>query len=301
MAEATAIRPEGRISVGCPGLWNDEHVAAWRGVTDFIHSQNGRIGVQLAHAGRKASTLRPWDGHVADIEHGGWQTVAPSAVAFDGYPVPRELSIEEIGLIPSQFAEAANRARSAGFDVIEIHAAHGYLLHEFLSPLSNLRNDEYGGSFENRTRLLREVVAQVRVITDAPLFVRISATDWTEGGWDIDESVELAKMLKILGVDLIDVSSGGNVATASIPVGPGYQVPLARRIRLEAEIPVNAVGLITTSEQAEAIVANGDADAVMVARTAMRNPRWPMAVAEELGDVIDWPRQLERARTLPRR
>ena len=301
LAEATAVVPEGRISVGCPGLWNDDQVAAWRRVTSFVHTQGTLIGVQLAHAGRKASTLRPWDGHMADEGHGGWQAVAPSAVPFEGYPTPRALTLEEIQELPSAFVAAAQRAEDAGFDVLEIHAAHGYLLHEFLSPLSNQRNDEYGGALENRMRLLLEVATAVRAASPLPLFVRISATDWTEGGWDLASSVALAKALREVGVDLIDVSSGGNVANAAIPVAPGYQVPLAAEIRAKAGIAVNAVGLVTTAAQAEAIIASGEADAVMVARAVMRNPRWPLAAAEELGDVIDWPRQLERARTLPRR
>ena len=301
MAEATAISPEGRISVGCPGLWNDEQVAAWQRVTSFIHSQGTLAGVQLAHAGRKASTLRPWDGHIAIEGNGGWEAVAPSAVAFDGYPTPRELTIDEIRALPSVFVAAAQRAIEAGFDVLEIHAAHGYLLHEFLSPLSNHRTDNYGGSLGHRMRLLLEVATAIRAVTSLPLFVRISATDWTDGGWSLEDSVVLAAALRDVGIDLIDVSSGGNVATATIPVGPGYQVPLAAAIRAQAGIAVNAVGLVTAADQAEAIVANGQADAVMVARAVMRNPRWPLAAAEELGEIIDWPRQLERARTLPRR
>ena len=301
MAEATAVVPEGRISVGCPGLWNDEQVEAWRRVTHFIHTQGTLAGVQLAHAGRKASTLRPWEGHIAALDNGGWTTVGPSPMAFDGYPAPRELALEEIQALPGDFVTAAKRAEAAGFDVLEIHAAHGYLLHEFLSPLSNVRTDAYGGSLENRMRLLLEVATAVRGATTLPLFVRISATDWTDGGWTLDESVILATALRSIGVDLIDVSSGGNVANATIPVAPGYQVPLAATIRAESGIAVNAVGLVITAAQAEAIVAEGQADAVMVARAVMRNPRWPLAVAEELGDVIDWARQLERARTLPRR
>jgi len=303
MAEATAVTPEGRISIGCPGLWNDDHVAAWRTVTDFVHSQGTKVGVQLAHAGRKASTMQPWADHnIAGPDDGGWPTVAPSAVAFPGYPAPRALEVDECEALPQVFAEAAQRALAAGFDVIEIHAAHGYLLHEFLSPLSNHRDDAYGGCFENRIRLLLAVAASVRdAVGDAPLFVRISATDWTEGGWTIEESVTLARHLRALGVDLIDTSSGGNVANASIPVGPGYQVALAERIGHEAGIDTSAVGMITTGTQAEEILASGNVQAVMVARAAMRNPHWPMMAAEELGDVIEWAPQLERGRTVAKR
>ena len=302
-AEASAINPEGRISVACPGLWNDEQVAAWRTVTDFVHSQSTKVGIQLAHAGRKASTMRPWDDHpIAKVEEGGWEAVAPSAVAFDGYPVPRALSVAEIDVLVADFADAAERARSAGFDVLEIHAAHGYLLHQFLSPLSNLRDDEYGGSLENRSRFLLRVAeaVRVRVGEEVPVFVRISASDYTPGGWDIAESVELAKLLREAGIDLIDVSSGGNVASAVIPIGPGYQVPFAHEIREVAQIPTAAVGLITEPAQAEQILHDGSADAVLLARAMLRNPRWALGAAETLGEHIVWPVQLERARTLRR-
>jgi 2,4-dienoyl-CoA reductase-like NADH-dependent reductase (Old Yellow Enzyme family) len=303
MAEASAVNPEGRISVACPGLWSEEQVAAWRTVTDFVHSQRTKVGIQLAHAGRKASTLRPWDDHpIASAREGGWQTVAPSAVAFEGYPVPRALSVEEIDSLVREFADAAERALSAGFDVLEVHAAHGYLLHEFLSPLSNVRDDEYGGSLENRARFLLRVVHAVRtrVGEAVPIFVRISASDYTPGGWDLAGSVELSRMLRDAGVDLIDVSSGGNVANATIPVGPGYQVPFAHEIREEAEICTAAVGLITDPRQAEQVLVDGSADAVFLARAFLRNPRWALGAAEALGEVITWPVQLERARTLRR-
>ncbi len=300
MAEATAVAPEARISVRCPGLWNDEQVTAWRRVTAFAHAQETLVGVQLAHAGRKASTMAPWDDHlIAQPSEGGWTAVAPSALTFDGYPTPRPLRVDEIDQVVDQFAAAARRALSAGFDVLEIHAAHGYLLHQFLSPLSNQRDDEYGGSFENRTRLLRRVTAAVRAVdADVALFVRISATDWIEGGWDLDQSVALARELRDLGVDLVDVSSGGNVATAVIPAAPGYQVPFAGAVRRGADVATSAVGLITEPEQAEAILERGDADAVMVARAALRNPRWALQAAESLGEHIDWRPQLERARTV---
>jgi 2,4-dienoyl-CoA reductase-like NADH-dependent reductase (Old Yellow Enzyme family) len=256
--------------------------------------------MQLAHAGRKASTYRPWDGNGAILEKdGGWNdVVAPSALRFtDSYPMPKELSIDAIKNITSAFAAAARRACEAGFRVIEIHAAHGYLLHEFLSPLSNHRADAYGGSFENRTRLLRETVAAVRKSWPerAPLFVRISATDWVEGGWDIEQSVELARQLKELGVDLMDCSSGGNVPRAQIPVGPGYQTAFADQIRREANILTGAVGMITSPIQAEQIVTTGQADAVIIAREFLRDPYWPLRAARELGQPISWPVQYLRA------
>lgn len=301
MAEASAVNPVGRISVACPGLWDDEQVAAWRIVTDFIHSQSVKVGIQLAHAGRKASTMRTWDDHqIASEDEGGWQSVAPSAVAFEGYPVPRALSVEEIDSLVTDFSDAAARAVAAGFDVLEVHAAHGYLLHQFLSPLSNLRQDEYGGSLENRARFLMRVAVAVRarVGEEMPLFVRISASDYTPGGWDIAESVEISQMLREVGVDLIDVSSGGNVANATIPLGPGYQVHFAEEIREKAHIRTGAVGLITDPAQAEQILNDGCADAVFMARAFLRNPRWALGAAETLGEVIPWPVQFDRARTL---
>jgi 2,4-dienoyl-CoA reductase-like NADH-dependent reductase (Old Yellow Enzyme family) len=300
-AEATAISAEGRISVNCPGLWNDEQVVAWRRVTDFAHSQSTPMGIQLAHAGRKGSTHAPWADHpFATREEGGWQTVAPSALAFEGYPEPRALTLREIDGIVEDFVSAAHRALAAGFDVLEVHAAHGYLLHEFLSPLSNHREDDYGGSFENRTRLVRRVVEALRraIPETTPLFVRLSATDWTEGGWSVDDTVALSQILADSGVDLVDVSSGGNVARATIPVAPGYQVAFAERVRREAHVPASAVGLITEARQADEIIRDGRADAVMLARASLRNPRWTLAAAETLGRVIAWAPQFERARTL---
>lgn len=302
MAEASAVTPEGRISLYCPGLWNEAQVEAWSRVTNFIHSQNSKAGIQLAHAGRKGSTTAPWDDHlIASAEEGGWTAVAPSAIAFEGYPVPRALSTEELSDVVTSFADAARRAIAAGFDLVEIHAAHGYLLHQFLSPLSNRRTDNYGGSFENRIRLLCEVAKAVRdAIPDgAPLFVRISATDYAPGGWDLEESIELSTALGKLGVDLIDVSSGGNVSGVKIPVGPGYQVSFSDEIRNKTSIPTSAVGLIVDPEQAEEIIATGKADATMLARAMLRNPRWAMNAAEKLGDYIPWPVQFDRARTLP--
>ncbi len=300
MAEATGVDPAGRISVYCPGLWTDAQADAWRRVVGFAHEHGAMIGVQLAHAGRKGSTLAPWDDHVhAHADEGGWQTVAPSAIAFAGYPEPRALDAAEIERLVGAFADAASRAMAAGFDLVEIHAAHGYLLHQFLSPLSNERDDAYGGSFTNRTRFLLEVVDAVRErIGDAALFVRLSATDWAEGGWDITQTVSIASILKDHGVDLIDVSSGGNVDGVHIPVAPGYQVPFAEAVRREAQIATSAVGLITEPVQADAIIAEGRADAVMLARAHLRNPRWALNAAESLGEVIEWPHQFDRARTL---
>jgi len=300
LTEATAVLPEGRISPQDLGIWSDDHIEPLARIVRFIHEQGSVAGMQLAHAGRKASTYRPWDGNGAILEKdGGWNdVVAPSALRFtDSYPMPKELSIDAIKNITSAFAAAARRACEAGFRVIEIHAAHGYLLHEFLSPLSNHRADAYGGSFENRTRLLRETVAAVRKSWPerAPLFVRISATDWVEGGWDIEQSVELARQLKELGVDLMDCSSGGNVPRAQIPVGPGYQTAFADQIRREAKILTGAVGMITSPIQAEQIVTTGQADAVIIAREFLRDPYWPLRAARELGQSVSWPVQYLRA------
>jgi 2,4-dienoyl-CoA reductase-like NADH-dependent reductase (Old Yellow Enzyme family) len=299
--EATAVVPEGRISPADTGIWNDEQQQRWARIVEFVHGQGALAGMQLAHAGRKASTQPPWEGRgfVAD-DDGGWEPVAPSAVAFPGLREPRALATEELAGVVDAFVTGAGRALAAGFDVLEIHAAHGYLLHQFLSPLSNQRTDEYGGSFDNRVRLLLEVVRAVRaaVPAETPLVVRISATDWVEGGWTDDDSVRLAGLLKDAGVDLVDVSTGGN-ALADIPVGPGYQVPFARRIRQETGMPTGAVGMITEPKQAEDIVADGSADVVLLARELLRNPHWPLLAAHELGvEVgrgIDWPNQYLRA------
>jgi 2,4-dienoyl-CoA reductase-like NADH-dependent reductase (Old Yellow Enzyme family) len=300
LTEATAIVPEGRISPQDLGIWSDDHIAPLARIVRFIREQGSVAGMQLAHAGRKASTYRPWEGLGTVPENaGGWtNVVAPSAVAFaDHYPKPQALTSDGIQEIVAAFAEAARRACEAGFRVIEIHAAHGYLIHEFLSPLSNRRQDAYGGSFENRTRLLREIAAAVRSSwpEGAPLFVRISATDWVDGGWDIQQSVELARRLKEIGVDLIDCSSGGNVAHAQIPVGPGYQTRFAEQIRRETGIMTGAVGMIVSPAQAEHIVATGQADAVIIAREFLRDPYWPLRAARELGQPISWPVQYLRA------
>lgn len=298
--EATAVTPEGRISPQDLGIWKDAHVEMLSRIVRFIHSQGSVAGMQLAHAGRKASTRRPWEGggRVSELE-GGWRNVlAPSAIPFaDDYPQPIEMTPAMIARAVGAFGAAAKRALKAGFRVIEIHAAHGYLIHEFLSPLSNERRDGYGGSFEHRTRFVREIATAVRKEwpQELPLFVRISATDWVDGGWDADQSVALAKMLKPLGVDFVDCSSGGNVARAKIPLGPGYQVPFAERIRRDADMPTGAVGLITTPQQAEEIVSAGRADAVLLARELLRDPYFPLRAGRELEQDISWPSQYLRA------
>jgi 2,4-dienoyl-CoA reductase-like NADH-dependent reductase (Old Yellow Enzyme family) len=299
--EATAVVPEGRISPADTGIWNDEQQAAWAGIVDFVHDRGAVAGMQLAHAGRKASTQAPWEGpgYVPD-EDGGWEPVAPSATAYPGLREPRALGTEELVGIVEAFVAGAERALAAGFDVLEIHAAHGYLLHQFLSPLSNRRTDAYGGSFENRVRLLLEVVRAIRstVHEATPLVVRLSATDWVEGGWTAGDSVRLAALLRDADVDLLDVSTGGN-ARADIPVGPGYQVPFARQIREESGIAVGAVGMITEPKQAEDILADGSADVVLMARELLRNPHWPLFAAHELGErpgeAVAWPEQYQRA------
>lgn len=300
LTEATAVLAEGRISPQDLGIWSDDHIEPLARIVRFIHDQGSAAAMQLAHAGRKASTYRPWEGQgkVPETE-GGWnKVVAPSAIAFaDHYPLPEAASKEEIQAIVAAFGDAARRACEAGFRVVEIHAAHGYLIHEFLSPLSNQRTDAYGGSFENRTRILREIVAAVRRSWPerAPLFVRISATEWVDGGWDIQQSIKLARQLKDSGVDLIDCSSGGNVAQAKIPVGPGYQTALAEQIRLESGVMTGALGMITSAVQAEHILATGQADAVVIAREMLRDPYWPLRAARELGQAISWPVQYLRA------
>ncbi|HEY6155686.1 MAG TPA: NADH:flavin oxidoreductase/NADH oxidase [Candidatus Udaeobacter sp.] len=300
LTEATAVLPEGRISPQDLGIWSDDHVPALKRIVRFIHEQGGVAGMQLAHAGRKASTRRPWEGDGAIPENqGGWKNVtAPSAIPFaENYSMPQALTHDGIREIIAAFAAAARRACDAGFRVIEIHGAHGYLIHEFLSPLSNERTDDYGGSFENRTRMLREVVQAVRTSwpKGAPLFVRISATDWIDGGWDLQESIALARELKKLGVDLIDCSSGGTVPHAKIPVGAGYQTVFAQRIREEADILTGAVGMITSPAQAEHVINSGQADAILMAREFLREPYWPLRAAQELRQSVSWPVQYLRA------
>jgi 2,4-dienoyl-CoA reductase-like NADH-dependent reductase (Old Yellow Enzyme family) len=297
--EAAAVVPEGRITPQDLGIWDDRHIPALERIARFVTEQGSVPAMQLAHAGRKASTSRPWEGSAGiPRERGGWTPVAPSAVRFsDTYIEPRALTAQGIREIAGFFAAAAERALDAGFRVIEIHSAHGYLFNEFLSPLSNLRQDCYGGSFENRTRALRETVEAVRTKwpADLPLFVRISSTDWTEGGWDIEQSVELARVLKPLGVDLVDCSSGGNIATAKVPLGPGYQTPFAERIRRDAGIMTGAVGLITSAVQAEHILHSGQADLVFLAREMLRDPYWPLRAARELGVAVSYPVQYARS------
>ena len=297
--EATAISPEARISLGDTGIWNDAQRDAWSRIAAFISSQGAVPGIQLAHAGRKASTDVPWrGGKPLTEEQGAWTPLAPSALAFDiGYPTPTTLDASGIAKVIADFRAATSRARAASFRVIEIHAAHGYLLHGFLSPLSNQRTDSYGGSLENRARLLRETVAAVRSEWPAPrpLFVRVSATDWAAGGWDIDECVQLARWLKHDGVDLIDCSSGGSVPHAKIPAEPGYQVTFAARIRRDADIATGTVGLLTDARQIEAIIDNGDADLILLARELLRDPYFPRRAARELGADIDAPVQYGRA------
>lgn len=297
MTEAAAVVPEGRISPQDVGIWNDEQVAAWKRITDFIASQGATSAIQIAHAGRKASTRRGFPGEqtgIAPEEEGGWTPVGPSEAPFPGLIEPQELTTDDLAGVVRAFAEAGRRSVEAGFDVIEIHSAHGYLLHQFLSPLSNHRTDEFGGSFENRTRLLLQVVDAIRaeVGEGVPVIVRISATDWVDDqpSWTLEQSVELSHVLTEHGVDLVDVSSGGN-AVVPIQVGPGYQVPLASEIRRGSGAAVGAVGLITTAEQAQQVLASDDADVVLLGRLALRDPHWPQRAAHELGVVVD-PAQL---------
>jgi 2,4-dienoyl-CoA reductase-like NADH-dependent reductase (Old Yellow Enzyme family) len=297
--EATAVAPEGRISPGDLGLWEDRQIEPFARIAQFSQEQGCVAAAQLAHAGRKGSAGRGWQSQgTLDASEGGWITVAPSAVSFgEGYAVPRELDLAGIGQVVAQFAAAAERARAAGLQALEIHAAHGYLLHQFLSPLANRRTDTYGGSFDNRTRLVREVVAAVRAQWPErlPLLVRLSATDWVDGGWNVDETVALCRTLKGLGVDLVDVSSAGLVPTAKIPVGAGFQTEFAARVRREAGIATAAVGLITSPAQADHIVRTGQADMVFLGREILRNPYWPMNAAQALGRAASWPSQYMRA------
>jgi 2,4-dienoyl-CoA reductase-like NADH-dependent reductase (Old Yellow Enzyme family) len=297
--EATAVSAIGRISPADAGIYLDSHVDSWRPIVDFIREHGAVPGIQLAHAGRKASTGIPWlGGAPISIESGGWTPVAPSAIPFSiGYATPKELSVAEIQQIVADFVAAAHRALRAGFQVAEVHAAHGYLLHEFLSPLSNQRTDENGGSFDNRIRALLQVVGAVREVwpQEQPIFVRISASDWKEGGWDLSQSIELCRKLKAIGVDLIDISSGGNIPGVAIPVGPGYQVQFASAIRREAGIATGAVGMISEPVQAETILATGQADIVLLAREMLRDPYWPRRAAQALGVKIKPPVQYERA------
>ena len=300
LTEATAVSPQGRISPQDLGIWNDDHIEPLARIVRFIEQRGSVAGIQLAHAGRKASTPPPWENRAVTLSEaeGGWPIVAPSAVPFDdGCIVPTALTGDGIREIAASFVQAARRSLLAGFRIAEIHAAHGYLLHQFLSPLSNLRTDQYGGSFENRTRLLQDIVAAVRAIwpENLPLLVRISATDWVEGGWDIEQSLELARQLLPLGVDLIDCSSGGSAPHARVPLGAGYQTRFAEQIRRETGGKTGAVGLITAAAQADHIIRSGQADLVLLARELLRDPYWPLRAARELGHLTPWPAQYLRA------
>jgi 2,4-dienoyl-CoA reductase-like NADH-dependent reductase (Old Yellow Enzyme family) len=299
MCEASGVAPEGRISPQDAGIWNQAHVEAWAPITRFIKAQGAVPAMQLAHAGRKASTFAPWRGQGAVTEgNGGWQVVGPSSVPFnDKYPKPKEMSEADLKTCLDDFTFAAELSLQAGFEVVEVHAAHGYLLHEFLSPHSNIRTDSYGGSLENRMRFPLAVCEAVRKAwpEHLPVFVRISATDWKEGGWDVAQSVEFCRRAKALGIDLIDVSSGGNVPDQQIVLGPGYQVPFSSTIRNEAGVATTAVGLISDAVQAEQIVAHGHADSVSLARALLRDPYWPLHAAAELGVQVEWPDQYKRA------
>lgn len=301
MVEATAVKDIGRISPADLGIWNEQQVEAFKPITKFIEENGAVPAIQLAHAGRKASTTKPWVGHQkVEVNEGGWIPEAPSAIPFSSkYHIPRELSREEIKSLVDDFVAAAQRAKDAGFKVIELHAAHGYLLHEFLSPLSNQRNDEYGGSLENRMRFPLAVAKALRETwpVEWPVIARISATDWAEeGGWDIEQSVVFAKELKKIGIDMIDCSSGGTLERATIPVGPGYQVPFSERIKNEVGIPTSAVGIIVSGQQAEKILSEGKADVVSIAREFLRDPYFPLHAAKELGVDVPWPVQYERAK-----
>ncbi|MBK0378377.1 NADPH dehydrogenase NamA [Mucilaginibacter segetis] len=301
ITEATAVSPEGRISPADLGIWKDEHIDKLKEITTFIEEQGAVAGVQLAHAGRKASHAEPWNGgkQIPTTAENGWQSVAPSPVAFtDAEEAPLEMDKAAIEKVKSDFKAATIRAIAAGFKVVELHGAHGYLINEFLSPMSNHRTDEYGGSFENRIRFLVEIVETVNEVwpKDYPLFVRISASEWTEGGWSIDDSVKLAKVLKDKGVDLIDCSSGGNVAGARIEVKPGYQVPFAQEVKKQTGMLTGAVGLITEPSQANEIVQNGQADMVLLAREFLRDPNFPLRAAHALEHDVKWPEQYERAK-----
>jgi 2,4-dienoyl-CoA reductase-like NADH-dependent reductase (Old Yellow Enzyme family) len=301
ITEATAVTAEGRITPRDTGIWNDTQRDAWRPIVDFIHSQGAAAGIQLAHAGRKASSYPAWgfsqNGTVPAAER-GWQTVAPSAVPFAGYDTPSALDSAGIDAVVAAFVAGAHRAVAAGFDLVELHAAHGYLLHQFLSPLSNERTDEFGGSLENRARLLLRIVREIRSALgdELPVLVRFSATDWTEGGWDEQQTATVAGWAKEAGADFFDISTGGNVADAKIPLAPGYQVPFSDYVREHAGVATSAIGLITEPRQAEEIIASGKADVVMLARELLRDPHWPLRAAHELGVELDyWPQQYLRA------
>jgi 2,4-dienoyl-CoA reductase-like NADH-dependent reductase (Old Yellow Enzyme family) len=304
MLEAIAVSQEGRLTPCCGGMWSDDRSVAFARIARFVREQGAAPGIQLSHGGRKASTDLPWlGGRPLEADGCGWQTVAPSPIAFaPDYPVPREATVEDLDVIRERFADGARRALAAGFQVLEIHMAHGYLLHEFLSPLTNHRTDDFGGSIENRMRFPLSVAKTVRGIwsDDLPVFVRISATDWVEGGWDLEQSLELCRRLQEIGIDLVDCSGGGLVHRAAMPVGPGFMTPFATAIRQQVGIPTSTVGLITDPVQAEQIVATGLADAVFLARESLRDPYWPMHAAKELGADHEWPVQYLRADVSPK-
>ena len=300
MMEATAVSPEGRITPWDMGIWTDDHAAAMRRIVQFVRAQGAVPAIQLAHAGRKASTDKPWNGGAGlSPAQGGWEPVAPSAIPFTAnYPKPRAMTAADIDKVVADFTAAARRARSAGFETVELHMAHGYLLHEFLSPLSNRRTDDYGGTLANRMRLPLRVARSVREVwpSGLPLFARLSCTDWVEGGWDLPQSIELSRALKEAGVDLIDCSSGALTPDAKIPVGPNYQVVFAEAVRREAGVATGAVGMITEAAQAEQIVGSGQADCVLIARALLDDPHWPLHAAAELGVDLEWPVQYARAK-----
>ena len=300
LVEATAVVPEGRISPEDSGIWSDAHATAFQPITRFIKEQGAVAAIQLAHAGRKASVEAPWKGggSVEVTDKRAWQTLAPSAIAFHGYTTPKAMSLDDIVAVTKAFGDATRRSLQAGFQAVEIHMAHGYLLHQFLSPLSNQRTDEYGGSFENRIRLPLAIAKTVRDAwpQDLPVLVRLSATDWVEGGWDLAQSVALVKELKKIGIDFIDCSTAGLTHDAKIPVGPSYQVPFAEEIRKQTGIATGAVGMITEAKQAEDIIAQGKADVVLLARALLNDPYWPLHAARELGADIEWPKQYGRGK-----
>ncbi|MCU1673013.1 MAG: NADH:flavin oxidoreductase/NADH oxidase [Frankiales bacterium] len=299
LTEATAVTADGRISPQDAGIWNDRQAEQWARVVRFVQAQGAAAGMQLAHAGRKASTRRPWEGRgYVDPADGGWPTVGASPVGYADWPAPRELTPEDLAALTADWVSATRRAEQAGFDTVEVHAAHGYLLHQFLSPLTNTRTDSYGGTFENRVRYPLEVVRAVRDAWPAerPVLVRISATDWAPGGWTLEDAVAFSRLMREAGVDLVDVSSGGLVPEQQVEVGPGYQVPLAAAIREQAGVATGAVGLITEPVQAEKVLADGQADVVLLARELLRDPHWPLRAAAELGADVTWPVQYERAR-----
>lgn len=299
ISEATGVVPEGRITPWCPGIWNYEQAAAWARINEFIHAQGAKSAIQLAHAGRKGSSYRDWSGKGSvPIEKGGWQTVSATSEAFDTYEAPRELTTEEVHETIQDFADAAKRAVAAGFDAIEIHAAHGYLIHQFLSPITNKRSDEFGGSLENRARLVVEIVRRVRteIGNTLPIFVRFSATDYREDGWTLEQTQQVAAWCAEAGADMFDISSGGLITGVKIPSGPGYQVPLAEGVAETVDQPVGAVGQITTAAQAEEILQGGKVDVILIARASLRDPYWPLRAAHELGEEIRWPNQYLRGK-----